>query len=181
MTMVGPSTFLSSESVSSGGTLYWMSPELLDPPRFGSGGYPTRESDRYALGMVVYEVRLPPRLLKSPLFTQSQVLTGLRPFHRKFPYTVVPAILRGERPERPLDAKSLGFSDILWELVESCWSESISTRPTAQRLFDYLSPASIAWDPPPVYPVVRGDAEGTMSSGSSGSLRESQASSVCEA
>ena len=40
-----------------------MSPELLDPPRLGSGGYPTHESDRYVLGMVVYEVRLPPLLL----------------------------------------------------------------------------------------------------------------------
>ena len=33
-----------------------MSPELLDPPRFGSDGRPTPESDCYALGMVIYEV-----------------------------------------------------------------------------------------------------------------------------
>ncbi|KAF9649744.1 hypothetical protein BDM02DRAFT_3113395 [Thelephora ganbajun] len=33
-----------------------MSPELLGPPRFGSNGLPTPESDCYALGMVVYEV-----------------------------------------------------------------------------------------------------------------------------
>ena len=33
-----------------------MSPELLDPLRFGSSGRSTRESDCYALGMVVYEV-----------------------------------------------------------------------------------------------------------------------------
>ena len=33
-----------------------MSPELLDPPRFNSCGRPTRESDCYALGMVVHEV-----------------------------------------------------------------------------------------------------------------------------
>ena len=176
MTMVSQSTFLSSESVSSGGTLYWMSPELFDPPRFGSNGRPTRESDRYALGMVVYEVRLPPRSLKSPSFTRSKVLTGLRPFHRKFPLTIVPAILKGERPERPLDAESLGFSDALWELVELCWSESMSTRPTAQRLFDHLSPASLAWVPPPVYPSSRGDVEYTTSSGSSGSLGKSLAS-----
>ena len=32
-----------------------MSPELLDPDRFGANG-PTRESDCYALGMVIYEV-----------------------------------------------------------------------------------------------------------------------------
>ena len=71
MTMVIQSTFLSSENVSSGGTACWMSPELFDPPRFRSNGRLSRESDRYALGMVVYEVCLPPRSLKSPLFTQS--------------------------------------------------------------------------------------------------------------
>ena len=181
VTMVSRSTFLSSESVSSGGTLYWMSPELFDPPRFGSNGRLSRESDRYALGMVVYEVRLPSRSLKLPLFTWSQVLTGLRPFYRKFPPTAVPAaILKGERPERPLDAESLGFSDALWELVESCWSESMSARPTAQRLFDCLSPASLAWIPPPVYPVASGDIEDTTSSGSSGSLGKPLASSVSE-
>lgn len=38
------------------GTLRWMSPELLDPDGSGSSGRPTRESDRYALGMVIYEV-----------------------------------------------------------------------------------------------------------------------------
>ena len=47
---------LSETVVSTGGTLYWMSPELLDPPRFGSDGRLTRESDCYALGMVIYEV-----------------------------------------------------------------------------------------------------------------------------
>jgi len=37
-----------------------MSPELLDPERFGmpesEGNRPTRQSDCYALGMVIYEV-----------------------------------------------------------------------------------------------------------------------------
>jgi serine/threonine protein kinase len=39
-----------------------MSPELLDPERFGipqsEGDRPTRQSDYYALGMVIYEVRV---------------------------------------------------------------------------------------------------------------------------
>ena len=38
-----------------------MSPELLDPERFGvpesEDNRPTRQSDCYALGMVIYEVR----------------------------------------------------------------------------------------------------------------------------
>ena len=57
MTMADLSTILLSETdVSSGGTLCWMSPELLDPRHFGSDGRLTRESDCYALGMVIYEV-----------------------------------------------------------------------------------------------------------------------------
>ena len=47
---------LSITAVSSVGTFRWTSPELLDPPRFASDGRPTRESDCYALGMVIYEV-----------------------------------------------------------------------------------------------------------------------------
>ena len=44
-------------SFTAGGTVRWMSPELLDPHRFGiADDRPTKESDCYALGMVVYEV-----------------------------------------------------------------------------------------------------------------------------
>ena len=57
MTMVDLSTMLLSQSdICSGGTFRWMGPELLDRSRFGSSGRPTRESDCYALGMVIYEV-----------------------------------------------------------------------------------------------------------------------------
>lgn len=39
-----------------GGSYPWMSPELLD---LDEGSYrPTKESDIYALGMVIYEVRI---------------------------------------------------------------------------------------------------------------------------
>ena len=57
MSMRDLGTILLSETIaSSGGTLCWMSPELLDLPP-GSKGRQTRESDCYALGMVIYEVR----------------------------------------------------------------------------------------------------------------------------
>ncbi|KAF9651394.1 kinase-like protein [Thelephora ganbajun] len=151
MTMVDLSTIvLSNTVVSSGGTLGWMSPELLDPPRFGSNGCPTCESDCYALGMVIYEV-----------------LTGLRPFHHIFACTPVPAVLRGERPMKPLDAEALGFTDTLWELVQLCWIESSSARPTVQQLLGYLSSASRTWIPPPVYPVIVTDAFSTTDTESS--------------
>ena len=39
------------------GTYRWMSPELFDPARFGLPKVRlTKESDCYALGMVIYEV-----------------------------------------------------------------------------------------------------------------------------
>ena len=47
-------------SFTAGGTYRWMSPELLDPERFGipesEGNRPTKQSDSFALGMVIYEV-----------------------------------------------------------------------------------------------------------------------------
>ena len=47
-------------SFTGGGTRRWMSPELLHPEMFGmpesEGNRPTRQSDCYALGMVIYEV-----------------------------------------------------------------------------------------------------------------------------
>ena len=50
-----------------GGTERWMSPELLDPEAFGlNGDRPTKQSDCYALGMVVYEVRRHAAVLQCP-------------------------------------------------------------------------------------------------------------------
>ena len=180
MAMTDLSTVVLSKTIISiGGTFPWMSPELLFPLRIGSDGCPTRESDCYALAMVIYEVSWV-HSLRWLLTYQSQVLTGLQPFHHMFAYTVVSAVLRGERPEKPLDAESLGFSDALWELIELCWSESISVRPTAQMLLDFLSSASLTWVPPSVYPSIAIDTLSITYSDSSDSLRTSPTSSTCE-
>jgi len=57
-----------------------MSPELLDPERFGaSDDRPTKQSDCYAFGMVVYEVRIVPTLGNVGL-THDQVLCGKPPY-----------------------------------------------------------------------------------------------------
>ena len=123
MTMTKLSTILFSETrVSPGGTLYWMSPELLDSSRTSSDGRPTRESDCYALGMVIYEVNKLHLSLRS-LIDQSQVLTGLHPFYHLPGYSGLLVVARGGRPGKPVDARSLGFSDKLWDLVQLCWSE----------------------------------------------------------
>ena len=172
--------FLSGTTVYPGGTIRWMSPEMLDPTHFGSNGRPTRESDCYALGMVVYEVSR----LRSPrwsLIYGSQVLTGLLPFHHLCAFAPVTAVLRGKRPEKPVDAKSLGFSDTLWGLVQLCWGESISDRPTVQQLLYCLSLNSLAWVPPRVYPIATVDTSKITYPDSSGSLRMPLENSLCGA
>ena len=178
MIMADLSTILLSETaVTPGGTFRWMSPELLDLERFDSDGRPTRESDCYALGMVIYEVGWS-HSSQRPFTHAYQVLTGLPPFHHLLGYAPVPVIVRGKRPEKPLDAESLGFSHTLWELVQSCWDESSSVRPTAQRLFDHLSAASPDWVPPPVYPTNGASSPDSTDSDSSALFRTSQENSI---
>ena len=56
--LISVASEISLMSFTEGGTARWMSPELLDPDRFGMiDCRPTKQSDCYALGMVVYEVR----------------------------------------------------------------------------------------------------------------------------
>jgi serine/threonine protein kinase len=81
-----------------GGINRWTSPELIDPERFGlQERRPTKESDRYALGMVIYEV-----------------LSGQVPFA---PYEVSAAVVKiaeGERPKRPRGEEGRLFTDDIW-------------------------------------------------------------------
>ena len=66
---------------------------------------------------------------------------------------MVIAVREGERPRKPLNAESLGFSDTLWRLTTACWSDSSSTRPTAQQLLHYFQGASRTWVAPSEYPI----------------------------
>ena len=170
MTMGDLSTvFFSNSNGPSGGTLEWMSPELLDSLRPGCTIRSTRESDCYALGMVIYEVSCL-SLSQQTFIDPSQVLTGRRPFHGQSALQVMLAVATGGHPVKPLHATSLGFSDELWALVQSCWSRLGSERPTAQGLLDYLSRASPDWVPPPPYPVTGPDDELDASSSFVGEL-----------
>ena len=146
---------LSATPVSPAGTIRWMSPELL----LGRNSSPTRQSDCYALGMVIYEVG-PLTPSGNPPFTHYQVLTGLPPFHNLSSFAAVIAVQKGGRPKKPPNAKSLGFSDALWGLVIMCWNKSSTTRPTARRLLHCLQDASQTWVPPPEYPISDGLGRG---------------------
>ena len=88
-----------------GGATRWMSPELFDPPRFGMRkSRPTKKSDCYALGMVIYEI-----------------LSGEVPFARHREVVAIMKILDGGFPERPQGARGAWFTDELYKMLESCW------------------------------------------------------------
>ena len=111
----------------------WMSPELLDPIQFGfGGGRPTKESDRYAVGMVIYEV-----------------LSGQAPLALHNRYIVSSKIIEGERPGRPSGAEAASFTDDLWRILEQCWSAQPQARPTTELVLEYLERASKNWQPLP--------------------------------
>jgi hypothetical protein len=100
-----------------GGTHGWMSPELLQPKSFCLEGVkPTKESDCYALGMVVYEV-----------------LGGRESLEEFRGYDAIARILSGERPERPQEEEAgKVFTDDVWGVVECCWKHQPGERMTAE-------------------------------------------------
>ena len=119
-----------SGSTAGAGTTRWMSPELLHPEHFNlTDSRPTKESDCYALGMVILEV-----------------LSGEVPFPRCNKFAVMLKVVEGKRPERPDGA---WFTNDLWRTLEQCWSSQPKDRPTAETVLECLSRVSVAWQPLP--------------------------------
>ena len=134
LTIVSDSTDTTTTSSSkSTGTTRWMSPELLDPDKFGfKNSRPTKESDCYALGMVLLEV-----------------LTCQPPFPRYTGLVVMRKVVDGERPERPQGAGASWFTDDLWGMLEQCWLPQPKVRPTVEAVLDRLEQDSASWQPLP--------------------------------
>ena len=113
---------ISAISYLEGGTIRWTSPELLDPEPFGlKDSCQTKESDCYALGMVIYEV-----------------LSGLAPFSEYKDTVVIRKVTEGERPGRPRGAQAAWFTDGLWGMLELCWKPQPHDRPGLQALLQCL-------------------------------------------
>ena len=75
-----------------------------------------------------------------------QVLCGTIPFFDLWsPYEIMEGIMKGERPAKPENATSLGFTAVLWEIVERCWSADTDARPTLQAVLSCLSEAASSW------------------------------------
>ena len=126
-------TILSDDSEGSegSGTLRWMGPELLDPVRFGAKkGRPTKESDCYALGMVVLEV-----------------LTGKVPFQSCSNLAVMRKIIGGEHPDRPKGPEAVWFTDDLWGTLGRCWLYKPELRPAVEGVLECLEQHLVTWQP----------------------------------
>ena len=94
-----------------------MSPELIDPQRFGfKNSRPTKPSDCYALGMVIYET-----------------VSGHLPFHEDKDLTVFVKVLNGERPPR-----EVLFTDSLWKMLGRCWEPQPDARPSIEGVLRCL-------------------------------------------
>ena len=94
-----------------------MSPELIDPQRIGlKNSRPTKSSDCYALGMVIYET-----------------ISGHFPFHEDADLTVFMKVLKGERPPR----EAL-FTNSLWMMLERRWEPQPDARPSIEDVLRCL-------------------------------------------
>ena len=132
----GQSTFLSS--CMDAGAVQWMSPELLNPEKFGlSGIQQTKESDCYALGMVAYEI-----------------LSGCAPFGTNGHFAILRKVVDGEHPERPQGDAGKLFTDEIWSMLDCCWEAEPRVRASARDMLRCLEGNS---------PTVEGDNDAVSS------------------
>ena len=116
----------------------WSAPEILLEQN------PTQESDIYSFAMVTIEVyrewseiHVHSVLIIAP---PTQVLTGEVPFSSlKTNWTVVQAVLRGDRPSRP---EHPSCTDGLWSLIQRCWDEDPGLRPEIPEVSQTFSSVS---------------------------------------
>ena len=103
-----------------------MSPELLNSDPTGLDDCrPTKQSDCYALGMVIYEV-----------------LSGQVPFAPFGRYIVMRKIMDGEHPQRPGGAAGVHFTDDLWRMLNRCWATRPEDRPSVPIVLECLEMVS---------------------------------------
>jgi len=103
-----------------------MSPELLDPKSSKlEDNRPTKQSDVYALGMLVYEV-----------------LSGQKPFSGHVDVAVLHKVTKGERPQRPRGESGVWFTNGIWEMLKLCWKAERDDRPSLANILQCLEGAA---------------------------------------
>ena len=143
--MISVTSKASLLSFTGGGTIPWMSPELLYPEHFGiTDCRPTKQSDCYAFAMVIYEVRtcsmVPTGNDPTP---HCQVLCGKIPYPEiRSELGLVPAVLRGARPGKPDKLEDFGFTTGLWKVVKRCWLVDAWKRPDVKGVLFQLNHAA---------------------------------------
>ncbi|KAF9007325.1 kinase-like protein, partial [Hymenopellis radicata] len=108
------------------GSVRWMAPELHMPSKFAMARFQrTPASDIYAFGCVCLEL-----------------YTGRAPFHDIVHETqIILGVIEGQRPDRPTYTDPI-LSDELWRLIQACWSEKFSDRPSTSDVVSILKDLS---------------------------------------
>ena len=118
-----------------------MSPELINPEAFGlDKSRPTKSSDCYAFGMVVYET-----------------IGGRLPFHEHLTMAVYVRVAKGERPSR-----GGKFRDGLWDVMERCWASQPSDRPSITEVRQCLEADPNLLELPPGFCGEVGEDDGNL-------------------
>ena len=103
-----------------------MSPELFCPDQASMRDTRlTKQSDCYALGMVIYEV-----------------LSGRAPFAPFHCYAVILMVTLGERPRRPDGPERAWFTHDLWQTLNWCWATEPQSRPGVGAVLECLERVS---------------------------------------
>jgi len=114
---------MESNSGNSRGTLRWMAPELHFPKHFGLDGFrQTYASDIYAFACTCLEI-----YTLSPPFS-----------HIRHEMGVVTEVVKGGRPSKPDAGSGCVISDVVWDVIETCWSQQPTDRPDAGEIVEQL-------------------------------------------
>ena len=105
-----------------------MSPELFNSEVQDRS--PTKHSDCYALGMVIYEV-----------------LSLRMPFYQNHNLAIPGKVVQGDRPARPEGADGMWFTDDSWRVLERCWAPEPQHRPSIKDVLRCLEEGSRSWVP----------------------------------
>ena len=101
------------------GSSRWLAPEIIDPPT-GAGSKPltaSKSADVFAFAMLAVEV-----------------FTGRVPFWNMKSGRVLPKIVSGKRPDKPLAAEQLGLTLEMWKFIEKCWNQNPNKRPSIDQV-----------------------------------------------
>ena len=124
-----------------GGTMTFMSAELMVPSRFGfKDSIPTPEPDidwlssRYTNRIVsICRLLILSRSLQAK--THSVAFGWGRSFN----------VVMGARPTKPKNASAIGFSDSLWQFAQQCWHGDAKVRPKVGEVVTRLERAAAYW------------------------------------